>query len=260
MSAPGKYTGYHVRVQTHAERAQAVDALDHRHTFGLPARSLSETMGADYHYATTIEGCGCGSTGSYKSRKKVQMADQASYSSDASDRSDSESDREVMNAQSTRDVPEVGESPSVEASSAPQMGEPASSVETSSAAPVTEAQYVMLGDQSEAKAEEKATQIEEAVAKFGSDFEQQPPLSEHFIRGFQGLVVAGAFDDDSSFRESATTIVREKMIAGDSAFRSTASAMLGEENCVDMFATVDKALEAPEEDSGASVDPKELNE
>jgi len=244
MSVPGKYTGYHVRAQTHAQRAQAVDALEHRHTFGLPARVPPQTMGSDYHYPepqATIDGCGCGSTGSsYQGQKRVQMSDKASYSSDASD---SESDRDdAVGAQAT-EVPAVGESPSVE---------------TSAVSPSSEDQYVMLGDQQEAQAVTKLTKIEEAVEKFGSDFEQQPPLSEHFIRGFHGLVVAGAFDADSNFQKSATTIVREKMIAGDSAFRSAATAMLGAENCTTMFETVDKALQAPEEGDGASADPKEL--
>lgn len=237
-----KYTGYFVNARTHVGRSQKADALEHRHSFGMAARARNTTMGAyTSSNLTTMDGCGCGtkSSGYASSSHRYDRSDDET--------SDSEGEDRVMPRRVMRGEVEG----MIEAEA--EMG--ALALEAAGAqtpASNSEDQYVMLNDDT-AQPQEAASvgaEVETDMSVWETDFQQQPPLSEHFIRGFNGLVKAGAFSQDSAANaEALKTIVREKLVAGDIGFRSAASSLLGEDACAEMFSVVDDVLQPePSED------------
>ena len=231
-----KYTGYFVNARTHVGRSQNADALEHRHSFGMATRARNTTMGMyTSGKLTTIDGCGCGpkSSGYASSSRRYDSG---------SESSDSEGDmpRRVMRGEVEGMIEAEMGALAVEAEEATGTQTPAGN---------SEDQFVMLNDDTAQSQEAASVGAEADASVLETDFQQQPPLSEHFIRGFNGLVKAGAFSQDSANAENLKTIVREKLVAGDIGFRSAASSLLGEDACAAMFSVVDEVLQPePSED------------
>lgn len=219
---PGKYMGYSLHWRHHVDRAQAVDALEHRHTMGMPHRTRLRWTDASEIGEAAATGMGCDCSSDKKDKKKGKKAKGNIEMSSVA------SAIEHVEAEPAAEPETVGAPSEVEAALSPSSD-----------------QFVMLGEEAAVdEAADLARRVEATIEKHGDDFERQPPMSEHFVTAFHQMVQAGAFEPNSQFQSSASTIVKEKMIAGDAGFRTVAIQQLGEEACAPMFAVVDKVLEA----------------
>lgn len=218
--------GYGLHWRHHVDRAQAADALEHRHTMGMPQRSR-------VRWADSNE------------LRKAAAANMGCHCSDDADAKDKKKKKPEVDMGSVAEALEQVSSEDAAPDAAPDAAIGAPEDEAQAPSPSSSDQYVMLGEDAEVtEAVSLSERVEKAVGACGDDFERQPPMSEHFVKAFHQLVVAGAFEPGSQFNASARTIVREKMMAGDAGFRNVASQQLGEEACVGVFAVVDSVLQA----------------